>query len=54
RLEEVQEILGHADISTTRKIYAAFSRLAVKEAFENYRLSPEEALKKAENEGRRG
>lgn len=54
RLEEVQEILGHADISTTRKIYAAFSRLAVKEAFENYRLSPEEALKKAENEGRAG
>jgi integrase/recombinase XerD len=54
RLEEVQEILGHADISTTRKIYAAFSRLAVKEAFENYRLSPEEALKKAENEGRMG
>jgi len=54
RLEEVQEILGHADISTTRKIYAAFSRLAVKEAFENYRLSPEEALKKAENEGRIG
>lgn len=54
RLEEVQEILGHADISTTRKIYAAFSRLAVKEAFESYRLSPEEALKKAENEGKAG
>lgn len=54
RLEEVQEILGHADISTTRKIYAAFSRLAVKEAFESYRLSPEDALKKAESEGRMG
>ena len=52
RLEEVQEILGHADISTTRKIYAAFSRAAVKEAFEAYRLSPQEALKKAENEGK--
>ena len=52
RLEEVQEILGHADISTTRKIYAAFSRAAVKEAFDTYRLSPEEALKKAESEGK--
>ncbi len=52
RLEEVQEILGHADISTTRKIYAAFSRAAVKEAFNTYRLSPEEALKKAEGEGK--
>lgn len=52
RLEEVQEILGHADISTTRKIYAAFSRAAVKEAFEAYRLSPEDAMKKAESEGK--
>ena len=51
RLEEVQEILGHLDIGTTRKIYAAFSQAAVKEAFKAYTLKPEEALMKAESEG---
>ena len=51
RLEEVQEILGHSDIGTTRKIYAAFSKAAVKEAFKAYTLKPEEALVKAESEG---
>ena len=44
RLEEVQEILGRADISTTRKICAAFSRTTVIEVFESYRLSPADLM----------
>ena len=34
RLEVIQEILGHADIGTTRKIYAHLDRETVREAFD--------------------
>lgn len=33
-LEAIQEILGHADISTTRRIYAQYSRPAIRAIFE--------------------
>jgi site-specific recombinase XerD len=34
RLEVIQEILGHSDISTTRKVYAHFDKNAVREIFD--------------------
>ncbi len=43
-LEAIQEILGHSDISTTRKVYAIYSRQSVREIFSRTTLTPEEAL----------
>lgn len=34
RLEVIQEILGHSDIGTTRKVYAHFDKKAVREIFD--------------------
>jgi integrase/recombinase XerD len=45
-LEAIQEILGHADISTTRKVYAIYARPAVRQIFEEATLSPAEALRR--------
>jgi len=43
-LEAIQEILGHSDISTTRKVYAIYSRQSVREIFSRTTLTPDEAL----------
>lgn len=45
-LEAIQEILGHADIGTTRRVYAHYSKPAIREIFARTSLSPEEALEK--------
>lgn len=44
-LEAIQDILGHSDISTTRKVYAIYSRPSVHEIFARATLSPEEAIR---------
>jgi integrase/recombinase XerD len=44
-LEAIQEILGHSDISTTRKVYAHFSKPKIREIFDRTTLSAKDALK---------
>lgn len=44
RLEEIQEILGHSDIGTTRKVYAHFDRKTVREIFDRTVVSTKDAL----------
>ena len=43
-LEAIQDILGHADISTTRRVYAQYSKPAIREIFSRTTLTPSEAL----------
>ena len=45
-LEAIQDILGHADISTTRRVYAQYSKPSIREIFTRATLSPDEALQK--------
>ncbi len=45
-LEAIQDILGHADISTTKRVYAHYTKPRIREIFDRTTLSPEEALKK--------
>ena len=44
-LEAIQEILGHSDISTTRRVYAHYSKPSIRAIFERTTLTPEEAAK---------
>jgi site-specific recombinase XerD len=44
-LEAIQEILGHSDISTTRRVYAHYSKPAIRAIFERTTLTPEQAAK---------
>jgi site-specific recombinase XerD len=44
RLEDVQAILGHAHIGTTREIYAHTDRRTLREVYDTFTRSPEEAL----------
>ncbi|MDY7039655.1 MAG: tyrosine-type recombinase/integrase [Chloroflexota bacterium] len=43
-LEAIQDILGHADIGTTRRVYAQYSKPAIREIFARTTLTPDEAL----------
>lgn len=52
-LEAIQEILGHSDISTTRKVYAIYSRQSVREIFSRTTLTPEQALENVDPESLR-
>lgn len=45
RLEEIQEILGHSDISTTRKVYAHFDPKTTREIFDRTVISTGDALR---------
>jgi len=47
-LEAIQDILGHADISTTRRVYAQYSKPAIREIFARTTLTPDEALDRLE------
>ncbi|MGE5141751.1 MAG: tyrosine-type recombinase/integrase [Rudaea sp.] len=49
-LEAIQEILGHSDISTTRRVYAHYSKPAIRAIFERTTLPPDEAAKASEAE----
>lgn len=42
-LETIQELLGHSDIGTTRKVYARSKREKVREAFFKHTPSPQQA-----------
>ncbi|MBI4675020.1 MAG: tyrosine-type recombinase/integrase [Chloroflexi bacterium] len=53
-LEAIQEILGHSDIGTTRRVYAHYSKPSIRTIFERTTLSPHDAARAAEaqeNEG---
>ena len=47
-LEAIQEILGHSDIGTTRRVYAHYSKPSIRTIFERTTLSPEQAAQNAE------
>ncbi len=47
-LEAIQEILGHSDIGTTRRVYAHYSKPSIRTIFERTTLSPEQAAQSAE------
>ena len=42
-LEAIQEILGHSDIGTTRRVYAHYSKPSIRTIFERTTLSPDQA-----------
>ncbi len=46
-LEAIQEILGHSDIGTTRRVYAHYSKPSIRTIFERTTLSPGEAAQAA-------
>jgi integrase len=52
-LEAIQDILGHADISTTRRVYAQYSKPAIREIFARTTLAPDEALDRLRAQRRR-
>jgi len=45
-LEAIQDILGHADISVTRRVYAQYSKPSIRDIFARATLSPDRALQK--------
>jgi len=51
-LEAIQDILGHADISTTRRVYAQYSKPAIRDIFARTTLTPDEALEKLQQRRR--
>jgi integrase/recombinase XerD len=42
-LEAIQEILGHSDIGTTRRVYAHYSKPSIRSIFERTTVPPAEA-----------
>lgn len=51
-LEAIQEILGHSDIGTTRRVYAHYSKPSIRTIFERTTLSPQDAARaSAEHDG---
>lgn len=44
-LEAIQEILGHSDIGTTRRVYAHYSKPSIRTIFERTTLSPDDAAR---------
>jgi integrase/recombinase XerD len=49
-LEAIQEILGHSDIGTTRRVYAHYSKPSIRTIFERTTLSPQQAQENVEKE----
>jgi site-specific recombinase XerD len=47
-LEAIQEILGHSDIGTTRRVYAHYSKPSIRSIFERTTLSPQDAARAAD------
>lgn len=47
-LEIIQELLGHSDIGTTRKVYAKSKRQRIKDAFLKHSPSPQQAMENQE------
>ena len=53
RLEDVQAILGHAHIGTTRDVYARTDRRTLREVYDTFTRSPQEALADLDEQKRR-
>jgi site-specific recombinase XerD len=53
RLEDVQAILGHAHIGTTRDVYARTDRRTLREVYDTFTRSAQEALDDLDEERRR-
>jgi site-specific recombinase XerD len=53
RLEDVQAILGHAHIGTTRDVYARTDRRTLREVYDTFTRSPYEAIADFEEKQRR-
>ena len=53
RLEDVQAILGHAHIGTTRDVYARTDRRTLREVYDTFTRSAQEALDDLEEQRRR-
>jgi integrase/recombinase XerD len=53
RLEDVQAILGHAHIGTTRDVYARTDRRTLREVYDTFTRSPQEAMADLEEQQRR-
>jgi site-specific recombinase XerD len=53
RLEDVQAILGHAHIGTTRDVYARTDRRTLREVYDTFTRSPQEAIADLEEKQRR-
>jgi site-specific recombinase XerD len=53
RLEDVQAILGHAHIGTTRDVYARTDRRTLRDVYDTFTRSPREALADFEEQRRR-
>jgi site-specific recombinase XerD len=53
RLEDVQAILGHAHIGTTRDVYARTDRRTLREVYDTFTRSPQDALTELEEQRRR-
>lgn len=49
-LEAIQEILGHSDIGTTRRVYAHYSKPAIRTIFERTTLTPDRAARQADEQ----
>lgn len=49
-LEAIQEILGHSDIGTTRRVYAHYSKPSIRTIFERTTLSPQDAANQIEQD----
>lgn len=49
-LEAIQEILGHSDIGTTRRVYAHYSKPSIRNIFERTTLSPQDAARRVDEQ----
>ncbi len=47
-LEAIQEILGHSDISTTRRVYAHYNKPSIRAIFDKTTLPPDQAAHAAD------
>jgi len=43
-LEAIQDILGHADIATTKKVYAGYLKPQLRDIYDTYTRTPDEAM----------
>ncbi len=53
RLEDVQAILGHAHIGTTRSVYARTDRRTLRDIYDTFTRSPRQAIRDLEEQERR-
>ena len=52
RLEDVQAILGHAHIGTTREVYARTDQRTLRDVYDTFTRAPQDALEDLEEKRR--